>query len=122
MSAMTPAELLCAREYLGLPKQWMAEHLGVDLKTLWRYERGLSEVPKPVAGAVEELLEHTAEVVSAMTMKCEGMQPGSLIRTYPDTADLVGFPPSWHRMVCSRVAERTGLGITWSPVPKPTAA
>lgn len=111
---LTAAELLCAREYLALPKQWLAEHVEVNLKTWWAYEAGRVRVPVRVTEAVRNLLAHTAQVVAGMTVMVGEQEDGVVnLATYPDSAVLTGFPASWHRMVCSRVAERTGQRIVW---------
>lgn len=49
---MTPAEFKTIREHLGLPAKWLAERLGVSLRTvqLWEADNGVErEVPERAA-------------------------------------------------------------------------
>lgn len=109
---MTAAELLCAREYLALPKAWLAKHVGVDPKTWWRYEAGKTPVPQHVEHKVKTLQHNTAKMVSAIALKAD--KPGDQILTYPDGHNTgTEFPASWHRMVVARAAERTNATINW---------
>jgi len=110
---LTAAELLCAREYLALPKAWLAEHVEVNLKTWWAYEAGRVRVPVRVTEAIRNLLEHTAQVVAGMTVMVSEREGPINLATFPDSVVPNGFPASWHRMVCARVAERTGQRIVW---------
>lgn len=108
---MTAAELLCAREYLGLPKTWLAHHVGVDPKTWWRYEAGKTPIPKHVETKMRALHTNTSRMVSAVALKAK---QGDHLLTYHDGTDTgKDFPPSWHRMVVARAAERTGATIDY---------
>lgn len=46
---MTPAQLHAARKRLGLSQSELAEALGVDYRTVGRWERGEREIPTLLA-------------------------------------------------------------------------
>lgn len=108
---MTAAELLCAREYLGLPKLWLADHVGVDPKTWWRYEAGRTPVPAHVETKIKALQDNTARMVSALAIKTK---QGDTLLTHEHNTTDSEYPASWHRMVVARAAERTGATIDYT--------
>ncbi len=99
---MSPAELRMVREYLGVSAEWLADRLGVALRTVRRWEHGQSAVPDGVREQVEEL-----EVVAAGHVNAAVDALGDAVEavlTIPD-ADAGGFPAGWWRMVAARVAQ-----------------
>lgn len=112
---MNPAEFRCTREFLGLSAAWLADHLGVSLRSVARWESGSHPIPEAVAGDVWELVEVTSEFVAEM---CATVPDADMVtyRTDNDFTpedDLPDFPASWHRMVAARVADATGVNITY---------
>ncbi|MEP7763922.1 helix-turn-helix domain-containing protein [Sanguibacter sp. 25GB23B1] len=115
-SLVTGAELRVRREYLGLSGGWLAEHLGVQSRTLRRWEAGMSPIPDGVGEALEELESWTAKVVIATIAAAsvaEGVdgEPDRLILTYPNDEEYHAHvpgetrPASWHRAVSARVRQ-----------------
>ena len=111
---MSSAEFQCAREYLGLPAAWVAAKLGVDRRTVNRWEGG--SVPSHAASQMREWLARTERAVGLVTLKALEDKDSPLWATPDDFNDRMaaeGFPASWQRMLCARVAERTGRSIVW---------
>ena len=102
LQPMSPAELRMVREYLGVSAEWLADRLGVALRTVRRWEHGKSAVPDGVREQVEGLEEvavgHVNAAVDALGDAVEA------VLTIPD-ADAGGFPAGWWRMVAVRVAQ-----------------
>lgn len=107
---MSPAELRMVREWLGVSGEWLAEHLGVALRTVRRWEHGHATIPDPVRVEVEALEQVAAE------------QVGELVSELGDAADLVltipeadgAQPAGWWRMVAARVAQEVpGLYVRY---------
>jgi len=115
---MTGAEFQCAREYLGLPVQWVADSLEVDRRTVYRWERGVFTIPERAAEVMRGWLARTSLAVGKVTLEVAKHTDTPLLATSDDFdwMGTEGFPASWQRMLCSRVAERTGRGIVWMPV------
>lgn len=123
---MAGAELRVVREHLGLTTRWLAEHLGVQERTVHRWEADVSPIPDGVRCAVEDLEARTAEVVSAAAAACLDT-PDPAILTYRTDADYREHHPeqpwsaSWHRAVTARVArEVPGLVVGWWRPDTPT--
>ena len=104
---MNGCEFQAAREYLGLSPTWVAGKLGVDRRTVWKWEHGKSPLPVEAAGLMAEWLDSTAKVVGRLTVSDEPLVAPL------DSMTGGHVPPSWGRMVCSRVSERTGREIRW---------
>ncbi len=114
---MTAAEFRIARESLGVSDQWLADHLGVSLRTMQRWGQGHSRLSLSVVERVEMLLDTTDVFVEAVVAELEadpdpdddGWQ---WVTTYPtDRAYLAEhpdatWPASWHRAAMGRVAAR----------------
>lgn len=112
---MNGAEFQCAREYLGLPAVWVGEKMHVDRRTIYRWEQGKTKLPKQAGDMMNRWLVNTAQAVAMVTLKALEDVDAPLLAT-PDEFEWMaveGFPASWQRMLCARVAERTGRGIEW---------
>jgi hypothetical protein len=107
---MTGAEFCCSREFLGLPRQWVAAKMSVHVKTIETWE-GISQshVPERAEQFMNLLLELAERTVAKMTLKWEGAIPVPHGRTALDEK----FPASFHRMIAARVNERTKSGIVY---------
>jgi hypothetical protein len=117
---MTPAEFRCMREYLGLPLNWVASNLGVTERTVNRWENGVTPIPDHASADLAHLVEYTGRCVEKIMRTRK--QHGQLITTTDDDMVVDGFPASWHRMVCARVAAETGLAVRYGPKPTDTRA
>jgi transcriptional regulator with XRE-family HTH domain len=134
-SAMTPAELCCTRERLGLTLTELATVLGLDARvappsadepalartarkhraltrrSVYRWERGTHELSPANAEAFTRLIRYTDDAVQALV---DTSMPGQPIVTYTEDDDLhraepdlwPSLPAAWHRAVASRAAER----------------
>lgn len=110
---MTIAELRRLRESLGLTVRALAAAIGVDRRTVTRWEAG-EALSEGSASALRRLVEYTNRSVDKLA---ETHGPGDRIVTYPtDKAyrEAGGqLPSAWHRMVADRAAERCGARIDY---------
>jgi len=122
-SVMTPAELRCLRESLGLTITELAvgiRHPGsLNERTVRRWESGPHSISKPNAEALARLVAYTDDSVRAIV---EAHRPGAPIITYWDDEALhkaepglwPSIPASWHRAVAWRAAQQIpGAVITY---------
>lgn len=114
---MSPAELKTIRESLSLTAQWLADHVGVKLRTVQYWEAGRAPVPDDVAELLlqidaqfAEATRHALAVVDEQTAK-QG-QPPETVRLYryrDDAAlwearpDMRGLPVTAHAALLARV-------------------
>lgn len=121
---MTPAEFRVVREYLGLTGEWLAAHLGVQPRSVRRWEAGTVPIPDGVREEIETLEERTAEVVERSVARLLDV-PDPVVVTYRSDdhyaaaePEAGGWPASWHRAVVARVAQEVpGLAIEYRPDP-----
>ena len=104
LHSLTGAEFRNRREYFGLSAEWLADRLGVALKTVQRWENGHRPIPEGIAdemdiistafgvGAAEKLAEHLLATPDAVVM-------------IPRTGTLFGFPASWYRALIDSVRD-----------------
>lgn len=104
---MSGAEFCCSREFLGLPRQWVAAKLGVHVKTIETWERS-GNVPERAHEFMTLLLEMAQQAVGKMTLSWKGVIPVPQGRN-----GFEDFPASFHRMIAARVNERTKAGIVY---------
>lgn len=117
---MTAAEFKVVREYLGLTGDWIAGHLGVSPRTVRHWEQGKYAIPDGVRLQLEDLERLTSEFIGrAVKQLMDLPEPG--IVTYRDDAEYqadhpeAGYPASWHRAVCARIAQDVhGLSIAYA--------
>lgn len=106
---MTPAELRCLREYLGLPPVWLATYLGLAQEsTLRRMESGRDIVLPRTAERLRELAARTDAEVAQLVADIEaGVRRVVTYRTDADYRAAGGreFPASWHRAAVSRALD-----------------
>lgn len=104
---MSPAEFRMVREYLGLTGETLAEHLGVTLRSVRRWEHG----HRPVSDGIRQQMEHLEETAARHV--------GELVDRLGEASDLVLSIPSaadsgWWRMIAARVAaEVPGLYVRY---------
>ena len=114
---MTSAEFRCTREYLGLPLNWVAKRLDVTERTVYRWEAGVTPIPPHAVDMLRGMAKYTDR--AAKSLYTHGK-----LTTYTDAVTIGDeeLPASWHRILCARVAARTGVQITYddnAPAPLP---
>lgn len=121
--AMTAAELRCYRDRLGVTLEWLAGRLGVADRTVRRWEAEATTIPDGIAREVHGLLEAADEELDAMLADVHQAAADSrdpVVVTYRSDQEYqadrpgVGWPASWHRAQCARLAEEVpGLRIVY---------
>lgn len=119
---MTAAAFRVARERLGLTTAWTADRMGVQERTVHRWEAGVSPVPEGVRIEMDYVGMLTEDAVNALVQRLLD-QPQPTVVTYRTDADYrradpeQPWPASWHRAVTARVAQEVpGLAIEyWTP-------
>lgn len=116
---MTAAELRVILEWLALPHDWLAGHLGLQDRTVRRWVAGTTPVPDFARLAIEAIEDDTARAVTAgIDQLNDAVDPA--VVTYPsDEAYRAAhpealYPAAWHRRVVARIAQEVpGLVIDW---------
>lgn len=103
---MRSTEFACWRGFLGLPAEWCASQFGCTARTIASWERRDNEIPTYAITMMKAWIDYAATIVGKLTVAGLGSIPAPLDSYAGD--DLAGMPPSWHRMIAARVAERTG--------------
>lgn len=106
---MTPAELKCARERLGLTTQWLADKWGVALYSVKRWETSRT-VPDDLAADVEAMLGRMDGAIESGRFCADRVI--EVPRTDADSPDVM--PAAYHRAVALEVARETGARIRFS--------
>lgn len=103
-ASMTGAEFRMSREGFGLSAEWLAERLGVALKTVQRWENGHRPIPSGVAWEMEKIDTAMREGVASRLAELliSAQDPVLMI---PRTGTLFGFPASWYRALAALVRE-----------------
>lgn len=107
---MTDAEFKVIREYLGLTGDWIAAHVGVDPRTVRRWEQGIRPIPDMARLAIEQLAQDTSKSTNSLIEELRDL-PEPAILTYRGDEDYQAHHPespfsaSWHRAVIARVAQ-----------------
>lgn len=108
---MSDAELRTVREFLGLDQLHLATYLGVQDRTVRRWEAGTTPIPDGVRIEVERLEAHTAEQVTSAIEELMDI-PDPVVAVYRDdntfwTAHPEAKPlgAAWHRAVIARTAQ-----------------
>lgn len=107
---MRSTEFRCWREFLGLTKAWCADQFGCTPVQITIWERRDSEIPAYADTMMRAWLDHASQVVGKLTVSDLGRRVLAPTDAHPG-GDLGGMPPSWHRAIAARVAERTGYPI-----------
>jgi len=98
---MSGAELKVQLTGLGLPPSWLAEQLGVTMRTVVRWF-DIDEVPASAIHEIEQVSALTLDEMRRMLSEIDGGVVHTL-RTDDDSPD--GLPASWHRALTFRVLE-----------------
>jgi len=110
---LTAAEVRAIREGLGVTAEWLADHIGVQTRTVQRWESGANEIKPFAAEAILTLealaAEQVADHLAAFTSSRPGMPP---LLAIEDTGGLDDWPSGWQRMIAFRVRQQVpGLHI-----------
>lgn len=122
---MGGAEFRCLREYLGLNPEWLAEHFGVQERTIHRWSSYDAAVPADIADRMRIMASQTEDFVSALARTTDHIQTyrnddhilaaaPSLPEAHRDLAAV--FPASWHRAAAARAQQiRPAATISYAP-------
>ena len=104
LGSLTAAEFRMSREAFGLSAEWLAERLGVALKTVQRWENGHRPVPAGVVWEMEKISIAMREGVASLWAEhlLTAQDPVLMI---PRTGTLFGFPASWYRALVDQVRD-----------------
>lgn len=119
---MTPAELRVVREFLGLTGEALAHLLGVQDRTVRRWEAGTVPIPDGVRIQVEQLEAVAGETVSQHIDTLMDL-PDPTVLTFRSDAEYhqhhpgeADYPASWHRAIVARIAQDVpALSIVYPP-------
>lgn len=107
---MSCAELVVAREFLGITGTWLAQAAHVDTRTERRYEAGDVDIPATLHAIIATLEQHARDAVAQL---CERLALVTdrgvlLLRTdvdYQAAAPAgIAMPARWHHHVVARAA------------------
>lgn len=112
---MAAGEFRMVREYLGLTAEWVADQLGVALRTVRRWEAGASPVPDGVREQMEAWEEDTAQAVHLYSERLMDA-PDPFVKLALGDDDVPhAWPARWHRHVVARVAQEVpGLRVGYA--------
>ncbi len=123
---MTDAEFRVVREHLGLDQQWIADRLGVALRSVQRWENDNNPVPDGVRRQMEAWEQQTAVTVGLAVDRLRNARD-LVVATYRDDAtyrqlDGGGWSARWHRAMVGRVCDEVpGVVVVYRTVSEPHA-
>lgn len=99
---MTAAEFRLQRETFGLSAEWLADRLGVALKTVQRWESGHRPIPP---GVVSEMDIISTAVGEGAARPCAErlLATEDPVMMIPRTGTYCGFPASWYRALIDSI-------------------
>ena len=101
-TSLTAAEFRIRRELFGLSAEWLAERLGVALKTVQRWESGHRPIPGGILSEMDII--STAIGVGAAEKWAEHLlKTPDAVMIIPRTGTHFGFPASWYRALVDSV-------------------
>lgn len=110
---LTDAEFRIAREDLGLTAEWIADRLGVALRTVRRWEAGHSPVPAGVADQLGAWTDAADEQIEAWAARLLDVPEPVLV--IPREGERDGWPAGWWRSLAARIIERVdGLRVVYA--------
>jgi len=109
---MTPAELKCTLDYLGVSVHWFGDRVHAHKRTVVRWCDGDSLMPETVPRAIEDIMTETKVAEAALRAEVQTTGDGThVLRSYRTdhqfhTArpEYAAFPAEWHRQMAARVA------------------
>lgn len=107
---LTAAEVRTIREGLGVTAEWLADHLGIQTRTVQRWEAGHTRIAAFAADELALLEAQAAEQVAAHVEAFTGARVPAVLAiddTGPDA-----WPAGWQRRIAFRVRQEVpGLRI-----------
>lgn len=103
-TSLTAAEFRNRREALGLSAEWLAERLGVALKTVQRWENGHRPIPEGVAAEMDQIGTAMFEVAARRCAE-HLLKTEDVVMRVPRAGTHLGFPASWYRALVDQVRE-----------------
>ncbi|WP_202976935.1 helix-turn-helix domain-containing protein [Ornithinimicrobium flavum] len=100
--SLTAAEFRIRRETFGLSAEWLAERLGVALKTVQRWENGHRPIPDGVAEDMD-LISTAMGEVAARNCAEHLLRTEDPVMSIPRAGTHFGFPASWYRALVDQV-------------------
>ena len=102
---MTGGEFRMVREHLGLTAEWVAQRLGVHLRTVRRWEHGHSPIPDGVREQMEAWEDDAARAVTRYVDALMDAPEPAVVLARDDEGGLPEWPARWQRHVVARVAQ-----------------
>lgn len=102
MYSYTAAEFRNRREEFGLTAEWLADQLGVTLKTVQRWENGHRRIPEGVVGDMQQLSEAMGEGMARPWAE-HLLDTDDAVMMIPRTGTHLGLPASWYRALVESV-------------------
>lgn len=130
---MDGAEMRAAREWLGVTRAALAQHLGVTLQAVKDWEGDRYSVSASAAGEVERLTRYTVGEIQRYTQWARAAGAGAVLLVTSSDAAMTPLPPAplgaaWWRMVAQQVRlavpevaisyhpdREVTLATTWTP-------
>lgn len=92
---LAPGEALALREALGLPRQWVADHLGVTIAGVRSWDIGRTR-PSAAYGELLVSIDLGTGAVAQQLARGARPDPGTHVTTRHLVSDM---PPTWHARV-----------------------
>lgn len=110
MSQMTAAEFRAIRAGLGVTAEWIADHIGVRVRAVQRWESGASGLKDGVVDAILMLeAEASGQIDEHVAVLSAHSSP---VLAIEDTGHPDDWPAGWQRMIAFRVRQQVpGLRI-----------
>lgn len=105
---MTAAEVRVIRAGLGLTADWLAQHLGVRVRAVQRWEAGTSTVRPEIADRIRAL---EAEADRQVAERLAGLADTDPVLPVHDGGPGV-WPAGWARMIAFRVRLARPVALT----------
>lgn len=106
-ATMTGAELKVTLNGLGLAPSWLADRMGVTMRTVVRWFDG-DRIPAAVPALLDQISKATVDEMLGMVESIEPDADGVVVlRTYRTDSEFddSDWPASWHRMLVFRVMD-----------------
>ena len=109
---LTDAEVRVCREQLGLTAEQLAAELGVRVRTIHRWEHGVTPIPAGAADEIGRLTdEQDTQVEQLVMLHLDQPEP---VLQIPRAGEHLGRPAGWWRAVAGMVvADVRGLRVVY---------
>ncbi|NLE82351.1 MAG: helix-turn-helix domain-containing protein [Rhodococcus sp.] len=117
-TTMTAAEFRAIRAGLGVTAEWVADHVGVRVRAVQRWESGVSQM-KP--GVIEAILMLEAQAADQVAEEVETMSGSRMpVFVIEDNGGDDAWPAGWQRQIAFRVRQQvSGVRIVDVAEPVP---